>query len=180
MSKLITCFALLILPFIVVGCDSYVPSVEKLESPSNPSRAFIFDGSDFVGISATMDVDSAIYQYKTTALNSDSFWNQIGESSLEHEWELKSENEKWKRYVRIIPKTGQRAYHSFEEVRIAFSPDTQMVTIAWGQADESKLHTDMPSNHVEVEWMDSSLWPRFDEVIARAKQKGVGAKNSDD
>ena len=165
--KLVSRFTLLITPLLITGCDSYVPSVEQLQSPNNPSRAFIVEASNFVGINATMDVDTAIYQYKTSTQSSESFWKQIDESSLEHNWELKSENKKWKRFVRIIPKAQQRVYHSFEEVRIAFDSDTQVVTVAWGQADENELHDDMPSNQGEGEWMNSHLWPRFEETIAK-------------
>lgn len=167
MSKPVVKLQFLLLTLFLAGCDTYIPSAKKLKSPNNPSRAFIVDGSDFVGITATMDVDSVIYQYETAVPNSEDFWNRIGESSLEHEWEMKLDNEEWKRFVRITPRTGQQVYHSFEEVRIAIEVDTKTVTVAWGQADETELYDDMPSDGGEGEWMNSYLWPRFEEVVTR-------------
>ena len=141
-------FAFVLLPFAFDILDRMqIPSAEKLQLPSNPSRAFIVDGQEFVGIYGNYDVDSAIYKYESSILNEDEFWARISSATIDQNWELRSENSNWKRFVRIRHK-GKYAYHSVEEVRISFDGDLKKVTLAWGQADYkavSYTHLTLPT-----------------------------------
>ncbi|REK20871.1 MAG: hypothetical protein DWQ41_23480, partial [Planctomycetota bacterium] len=161
---------LALLTAITAGCDlnSYMPSAEKLRNRSNPSAAFIVGEHDIRGIYGNMDVDSAIYTYQTDTKDEEEFWASLDKATSDDGWTLREERDNYRCYVRIIPRTGQQVFHSAEEVRVAFKPQSQQVFLAWVQADERSLPKDFPSDG-EGRFAKNVIWPRFEEALYGAE-----------
>lgn len=150
--------------FAVAGCGEDVPSAEKLQDPSNPSKAFIIGARDFRGNYANMDVDSAIYQYTTSETNTERFWKQVDEDATSADWKPVSERGHVRIYDRIRQRTGSQTFHSAEQCRIAFDEGTQTVTVAWVQTDVIELPAGFPDTGAEVRFANSVIWPKFDAL----------------
>ena len=155
---------LVIALFAIAGCGEDVPSAEKLQKPSNPSKAFIIGARDFRGIYANMDVDSAIYQYTTSETNTERFWKQVDDEATSADWKLVREQGRVRIYDRIRQKTGSQTFHSAEQCRIAYDESTQTVTVAWVQTDVMELPAGFPDAGSEVRFANSVIWPKFDEL----------------
>jgi len=155
---------ILVVQAVVMGCNiNEAPSVEKLHSDTNPSKAFIFSERDIQGIYGNSDVDSAIYQYTSNESTAEKFWERVAARAEESNWAFAADQEKTRRYLRIRPRTGQQRFHSVEEVRIACDARTMKVTVAWVQADTSDLPDDLPEDG-EGDFAKREIWPKFEEL----------------
>ena len=150
------------------GCDihSYVPTAEMLRDPTNPSGAFIIEEHDIYGIYANIDVDSAIYAYQTSVADENVFWTAIDGNTADAQWTIVETREDYRRYICIIPKTGEQMFHSVEEVRVTFNPESKRVIVAWVQSDQRELPKDFPTNGPEGNFARTDVWPRFEQEIA--------------
>ena len=157
---LLTALVLVVAVPWIYDPSAYTPSPEKLRSPNNPSRAFIVEERDMEGLYGNLDVDAAIYTYRADVASDTEFWAILDLQTQEQGWELKHIAGFYRRYVRIIPKTGQHMFHSAEEVRVAIQEDTLQAWVAWVQADERQLPQDFPKNG-EGRFARKVVWPRF-------------------
>jgi len=149
---------------------SYVPSAEKLRDPEIQSAAFIVEARHIRGIYGNTDVDSVIYMYDTAATPATEFWSTLGEKAANDDWTLREEEDQFRKYVRVKPKTGQQRFHSVEEVRVAFLPESNTVIVAWVQADPVTLPTDFPTDGPEGKFANEKIWPRFERQCVSASE----------
>lgn len=162
-------FAVIVAVF--VGCDLnvYIPSAEKLRNPQNPSSAFIHNEQSIRGVYGNHDVDSAIYTYQTMTDNADEFWTAIEQAADADDWTIIEDSEQpvaTRRFLRIIPKTGQKVFHSVEEVRIFFNSNNNRVVVAWVQSDQRTLPEKFPADGPEGGFAESVVWPRFESEVS--------------
>ena len=78
--------------------------------------------------------------------------------------------ESYRRYVRIILKTGQQGVHSAEEVRVAYNADTHEVFVAYVQTDLRDLPNDFPDDGAEANFAKRVIWPRFEKEIIASRE----------
>lgn len=161
---------ILMLAVAISGCDlnAYVPSAEKLRNPKNPSAAFLVNERDIRGIYGNSDVDAVIYAYDSSVAGEGEFWSTLAQATSRANWQLREERSDYRRYVRIKPRTGQQRFHSVEEARVAFNPESQEVFVAWVQSDLETLPSDFPSvdDSSEGSFAQRVVWPRFEKAVA--------------
>ena len=156
----------LILMFPLVGCgilsQDYVPSADQIKRSHSE---WLIDHVDLKGVNRNMDVDSILFSYNTTSEDSATFWGEIHGNVITENWELIEESDQTRRYQRIIPRSGQRAFHSAEETRVSYKDGH--VVVAWVQADDSgsALPTSVKSTG-EGKWAETYVWPKFKNLTS--------------
>jgi hypothetical protein len=110
-----------------------------------------------------------VFTYTSEAVSADEFWQLLDNASTADSWKCIVKEETQRRFERIIPKTGQKVFHSAEQVRVHFDPSRNMAVVAWVQADSSDAvdHFDATG---EASFADRVVWPRFDSLAKKAEQ----------
>ena len=148
----------------VAGCDllsmEYVPTSAQITASH---ARFLVAQQAVTGHYANMDVDSAIFSYKTDATDEATFWQAVDDALLADKWKCTSNSGNERHYERIIPKTGQRMLHSAEQARISYNPSSRQVVVAWVQADSSDS-VESFSQTGESSFANSAVWPRFNSL----------------
>lgn len=144
----------------LLGTQEFVPTVESLRHPQNPTASFIVAENGIWGVYGYMDVYSEIYQYKTSVSNAANFWQEVSKQASEDGWREVAATELFRRYQRITTCWRKGGRSSAEEVRIGYHESSKTVTIAWlpvYAADRKSPH--FPGSHnVAVRFGEQVLW----------------------
>jgi hypothetical protein len=157
---------------VVAGCDllskDRVPDAEEVRRFHS---AFLVEETGIRGVYGNMDVDSVVFTYQTNAADETTFWDKLHEQVEARDWRLVDDQDSFRRYERIIPRTGQQGYHSAEEARIAYKAPPEPVVVAWVEADTSTL-PDTFADTDEAQWANGAIWPKFQELVDGKKREG--------
>lgn len=159
-------FFLLLLTLCFYGCEiikmDYVPEEEQIR---NAFDSFLVKPAEVTGHYANMDIDCVVFTYRSEAAEGAAFWKLLDDALTERKWKCTREDETQRHYERIYHKTGEQLFHSAEQLRISFNPETKFVVVAWVQAD-SLDPVEQFSENDEAGFADRVVWPRFDTLVA--------------
>jgi len=145
---------------MLAGCDNYVPKPAQISAAHG---TFLVLPKAVAGHYANMDVDSIVFSYTTGVRDVEAFWASLDKAATAAEWTKTKDTTTECHYERIIPKIGQKMFHSAEQVRVSYDPSNSNVVVAWVQADSLDA-VDHFSQTGESSFADSAVWPRFREL----------------
>lgn len=155
----------------IVSCDfmrmDYVPTSDQIVA-SHGTFLVAPKSHSILGHYANMDVDSTVFTYTSEAVSDDVFWQSIDSASSADGWKCIGKDEMQRRFERIIPKTGQKVFHSAEQVRVHFDPSDNTAVVAWVQGDSSDAVDHFDSTG-EAAFADRAVWPRFDSLAKKSE-----------
>ena len=162
-------FIVLLLTSCFYGCEiikmDYVPEEEQIR---NSFGSFLVKPAEVTGHYANMDIDCIFFTYRSEASDSADFWTLLDDALTEREWKCTLEDETQRHYERIFRKTGEQLFHSAEQMRISYNPETKFAVVAWVQAD-SLDPVERFSENDEASFAAKVVWPRFERLAADEK-----------
>ena len=155
----------------VVSCDflhmDYVPTPKQIVA-SHSTFLVTPEPNSITGHYANMDVDSIVFTYNSISSGHDAFWQSIDDASSARGWKCVAQDGNQRHYERIIPKTGQKAFHSGEQVRVYYRPSDNATVVAWVQGDSIEPIDNFDSMG-EAAFADRTVWPKFDSLAQKAE-----------
>jgi len=149
------------------GCgvlsDDYLPTSAEIIGAHN---SFLVAPEALTGHYGNMDVDAVVFSYKSGSPDADAFWNALESAVTAAKWEGTAAEDNERRYERLIPKTGERIFNSAEQARVSFNPSTNIVVVAWVQADSTEVLKRFDEAS-EAAFANRIVWPRFQELAHR-------------
>jgi hypothetical protein len=153
---------------LVTGCDihEYVPKAEHLLRSESACSTFIVGHTEVNGVYGNMDVNCDVFTY-VTELSEQGFWDALDASAKERGWKHIKDAGSQRRYLKIIPKTGQQVEHMVLEARVGFrASDSTAVVALVAEGTRGPVPTAFPKG-VAAEFAAEIVWPKFDALLVR-------------
>src|SRR5262245_24980349 len=113
--SLLVIIACCVIAFNLCRMD-YIRSAERIQTIKTFSPLLIAP-TDTEGIYGNMDVDSAVFRYRTL-VRDDEFWHALDRNLQGSDWQRIASEGEMRRYQRVIAPTGQQRFWWVDELRI--------------------------------------------------------------